>query len=83
MNYALIENGIVTNIIVLLPYNLKDFPHSIRVNDLAVRIGDSYNAEENRFYHDGEPICSIQEQLSDAQNALSILGYTEDEGGTE
>lgn len=73
MNYALIENGIVTNIIVMLPCNVKDFPHSICVNDLAVHIGDTYNAEENRFYRDGEPIYSTKEQLAEAQQVIDIM----------
>lgn len=29
MNYALIENGIVTNIIWLLPTNADDFPDAV------------------------------------------------------
>lgn len=77
MNYALIENGVVINIIVLLPYNAHDFPNAVCIEGLYVQIGDTYDGE--RFCHDGEPIYSTQERLSDAQNALALLGYTKEE----
>lgn len=79
MNYAIIKNGIVTNIIWLLDTNSQDFPTAVKIQGLFVSIGDTYNIEEDRFYHNGEPIDSVQEQLIDAQNALGLLGYTEKE----
>lgn len=79
MRYALISNSIVRNIIVLISYNANEFPNAIKIMDMPVQVGDIYNAEENRFYHNGEPIYSTQEWLSDAKNALGLLGYTEEE----
>ena len=73
MKYALIENGVVVNTILLLPYNAKDFPNAVCIEGLAVQPGDTY--EDGRFYHDGEPIYSIAEQMADMEAALSLLGY--------
>lgn len=54
MNYALIENGIVTNIICLLPMNADEFPNAVATEGLPVDIGDTY--EDGRFYRNGEEI---------------------------
>lgn len=71
MNYALIENGVVVNTIVLLPRNASDFPNAISIDGYAVQIGDTY--EDGRFYHDGEPIYSLTEQLAETQLLIDIL----------
>lgn len=65
MIYAIIENNIVSNIISLLRWNEGDFPNAIRCDEIYVSIGDSYNEEENRFYHNGEPIFSKDEIIKD------------------
>lgn len=54
MNYALIKNEIVTNIIWLHPMNASDFTSAVPTNDLPVRIGDTY--KDGKFYHNGEEI---------------------------
>ena len=54
MNYALIKNGIVTNIIYLHPMNADEFPNAVEIGDLPVAIGDSY--AEGKFYRDGKEI---------------------------
>ena len=56
MNYALIKNEIVTNIIWLHPMNASDFPSAVPTNDLPLQIGDTY--KDGKFYHDGEEIAS-------------------------
>lgn len=79
MNYALIENGIVINMIVIAPYNLSDFPSAIPVGDKPVGIGDEYR--DGKFYRDGKEILSeleqtrvmllaAEQQLTDADLAL-------------
>lgn len=60
MNYALIENGKVINIIYLTPSNASDFPNAISCDDLPVGIGDDYT--NGRFYRDGKEILSLTEQ---------------------
>lgn len=68
MNYALIENGVVVNTIVLMQRNAKDFPNAVSIEGLSVQIGDTYDGE--RFYHDGEPIYTAAEQ---SEHIIDIL----------
>lgn len=51
MNYALIEDGKVINIISLHPLNSEDFPNAVSTNGLPVQIGDKY--KNGKFYHEG------------------------------
>lgn len=73
MNYALIENDIVTNIIVLLPGNASDFPDTAPVGDKPVGIGDEYR--DGKFYRNGKEILSPLE-IAQTENAdlLNLLG---------
>lgn len=76
MNYALIENENVVNIIYLHPMNASDFPNAVPMNDYPVAIGDTY--VEGVFYRNGEPLKTVAEQAmeeaSDMQAALTELG---------
>ena len=45
MNYAVVENGTVTNNIWLYPANASDFPSAVPCGDLPVAIGDTYDGE--------------------------------------
>lgn len=74
MTYALIENGIVTNVIYLLKGNAYEFPNAVNCDDYSVQIGDTY--EDGRFYRDGEPIYSDAEKLA-MLNAQLIAAYQE------
>ncbi len=57
MNYALVENGVVTNIIWLHPMNANDFQNAVPTNDLPIQIGDTYT--KGKFYRDGKEIVSV------------------------
>lgn len=72
MNYALIENGIVTNIIWLSYTNADDFPNAVAMGDLPVAIGDSWDGEY--FYRDGQRILTRTEKIQDMVDALTLLG---------
>lgn len=76
MNYALIENGVVTNLIWLYPGNAADFPTAVPMGDVPAAIGDTY--ADGVFYRDGEPVLTFSEQLladqADMQEALTVLG---------
>lgn len=64
MNYALIENNTVINIIYLHPMNADDFPNAVPINALPVKIGDAY--VDGKFYSDGIEITEsvpIDEQI--------------------
>ena len=73
MRYAIVENGIITNMIELKPANEKDFPNAVRADEWEVRIGDTYNAEEERFYHNGEKLLSESEKITQLQEIVAIL----------
>ena len=76
MNYALIENGVVTNIIWLYSANAADFPTAVPCGDVPVTIGDTYDGEH--FYRAGERVLTALEQArkdaEDMQAALELLG---------
>ena len=61
MNYALIENNIITNIIWLYPDNASDFPNAVPLNDVSVGIGDMYI--DGIFYRDEERVLTEVEIL--------------------
>lgn len=54
MNYALIEDGIVANIIYLHPINADEFKNAVSIGDLPIQIGDTY--ADGKFYRDGKKI---------------------------
>lgn len=81
MNYALIEDGVVTNVIWLHPGNASDFPNAVALNDIPAEIGDSY--VDGAFYRDGEKIVSAMEsarmEAREANEILdSLIGGVED-----
>lgn len=76
MNYALIENGVVTNIIWLYSANAGDFPNAVPCGDVPVAIGDTWDGQD--FYREGARVLSPVEQArkdaEDMQAALELLG---------
>lgn len=80
MRYAIITDGIVTNVIILYPGNAADFPTAVPCGDVPVAIGDAYI--DGKFYRDGELLKSQMEvaieDMEDMQAALTELGVTVD-----
>lgn len=78
MNYALVENGVVTNLIWLYPANAAEFPNAVPMSDIPVAIGDTWDGEH--FYRNGERVLTpAQQAAADAQDmrdALSLLGVS-------
>ena len=76
MNYALVENGIVTNIIWLYETNADEFPSAVKLGERQVEIGDTY--EDGRFYRDGAEVLTAEEAAVQAAalyaEALETLG---------
>lgn len=72
MNYALIENGVVTNLIWLYPGNAADFPTAVPMGDVPAAIGDSY--ADGVFYRGGERVLTPAERAQDMAEALALLG---------
>lgn len=69
MRYAIVENGIVTNII--WKYPTTEIENSIPCEDIPVAIGDTYT--DGKFYRDGVQVLS---PLEDMEAALEVLGVT-------
>lgn len=73
MNYALIENGIVANVIWLYKGNASDFPEAVAINDLPVGIGDTYT--DGKFFRNGQEIVTeAEERLLAELNAAYVEG---------
>lgn len=75
MNYALIENGVVTNLIWLYSANAADFPAAVPCGDLPVAIGDTYDGKA--FYRGGEklvsPLAAAQAEAQTLKEDLPML----------
>lgn len=71
MDYALIENGKVVNLIWLHYTNAHEFPNAVPLNGVPVRIGDAFDGEN--FYRDGERVLTSAEaayrELDEAEAA--------------
>ena len=76
MRYAIITDGVVTNVIILYPGNAADFQDAVPCGDVPVAIGDTYDGEH--FFRDGVQVLSPVEQArkdaEDMQAALELLG---------
>ena len=79
--YALVEDGIVTNIISLDSRNASDFPNAIKTADRPVSIGDTYI--DGKFYRDGNevltPLEAAQLESETYKTALQTLGVDTEE----
>ena len=51
MQYAIIRDGVVVNVIWLDPSNETDFPAAVPIGDVAAGIGDTY--VDGAFWRDG------------------------------
>ena len=83
--YALVEDGIVTNIISLDSRNASDFPNAIKTADRPVAIDDTYT--DGKFYRDGNEVLTALEiaQLESEtyKTALQTLGVDTEEVVTD
>ena len=78
MRYAIVTDGIVTNIIALNDRNANDFPAAVKLGDRPVGIGDTYT--DGKFYRDGVEVLTAAEEAEQYSAALQTLGVeTEDE----
>ena len=81
MRYAIVTDGIVTNVIVLNDRNASDFPTAVKLGDRPVAIGDTYT--DGKFYRDGvevlTPMEQAQEEIDAYKAALNELGVETEE----
>lgn len=81
MRYAWIENGVVTNTIVLNDRNAGDFPKAVKLGDRPVAIGDSY--ADGKFFRDGKEVLTLAEENAALRAALETLGVETEENADE
>ena len=81
MRYAIVTDGIVTNIIALNDRNASDFPTAVKLGDRPVGIGDTY--ADGKFYRDGvevlTPMEQAQAEITEYKAALNTLGVETEE----
>ena len=74
-NYALVENGVVTNIIWLAANNASEFPNAVVLGDLPVTMGDTYT--DGKFYRNGTEVKTLEQKaLDDASELEQTLAET-------
>ena len=71
MNFAIVEDGVVTNVIWLSASNRGDFPNSVCVANRAVAIGDQYI--DGVFLRDGVQVPAYTEQIAAMSNQIGEL----------
>ena len=81
MRYAIVTDGIVTNVIALNDRNASDFSTAVKMGDRPVGIGDTYTDE--KFYRDGvevlTPMEQAQAEIDAYKAALNELGVETEE----
>ena len=82
MRYAIVTDGIVTNVIALNDRNASDFPTAVKLGDRPVGIGDTYT--DGKFYRDGvevlTPMEQAQAEIDAYKAALQELGVKTEDG---
>lgn len=72
-NYALVEDGIVTNVIWLAAKNAPEFPNAVELGDLPVVAGDTYT--DGKFFRNGEEVkTQLTAANEEAAELTSLLG---------
>ena len=84
MNYAIIEDGVITNVVVL-NNNASNFPNAVFLGNIPAGIGDIY--ENGVFYRNSERIVTmfeiLQSQIAELDMALLDSTYENIMGGLE
>lgn len=70
-DYALVEDGVVTNVIWLAAENVPEFPGAVGIGDLPVVIGDSY--ADGKFFRDGKEVKTALTLASEENDELTNL----------
>lgn len=76
MNYAIVENGVVVNVVYLHDMNRNEFPDAVPLGDVPAGIGDTY--ADGVFYRDGERVLTAAEEAGQMREALALLGVNAD-----
>ena len=68
MDYVLIENETVTNVIVLYEGNAHEFPNAVKLGGVPAQPGDTYTG--GIFYRNGEIVLSAMDAANEIIAAL-------------
>ena len=69
MRYALVENGVCVNIIVLLPYAAaRDFPNAYPIDNIPVQIGDYL--DRGVWMRNGQKVLTYAEEAMAAVDGV-------------
>lgn len=83
MNYALIEDGVVANIIWVYEGNAHEFANAVPMGEVPAGIGDSWDG--GHFFRDGErlltPLERVRAELAETDAALLEAAYQNAIGG--
>jgi len=83
MNYALLEQDRVINLIWLDPANEEDFPGAVLCGDVPVQVGDTYDGQQ--FFRDGQRVMTqtemLNRQIAEMDEAMMELQYLQLTGG--
>ena len=73
--YALVENGVVVNVMMLYPPNAAEFAGAVPCGELPVAVGDTYDGEH--FYRGGEkldsPLAVAQQEAQTLKEDIPML----------
>lgn len=61
-SYALVDDGLIANIIWINEENLIEFPNAVLCDGISVSIGDSYI--------DGQFIIAVQEEITNGSEEI-------------
>lgn len=70
-NYALVEGGVVTNVIWLASENASEFPGAIELGDIPVVIGDTYS--DGRFFRNGSEVKTQLDVANEENTEITNL----------
>ena len=74
MRYAIVTEGVVSNVIALRETNAGEFPDAVALYDRPVGIGDSY--QDGKFWRDGEELLTPDEEVAAMQTAaVAVLRF--------
>lgn len=72
-NYAIVENGIVTNIAWMAKENAPEFPNAVFLGELPVTMGDTY--KDGKFYRNGTEVKTpLALSYEDNAELTTLLG---------
>ncbi|HRX59464.1 MAG TPA: hypothetical protein P5075_11895 [Eubacteriales bacterium] len=74
LNYAMIENGVVVNVMWLCPANAADFPDAVCVGDRLVAAGDAYT--DGVFTRGGAIVPTEAERIAALEAEAEQSGET-------